>query len=97
MRRTIAAAILLLILVAGCSAPASPEPTDPPPTSVPPTDVAVPSAWAVVHRTVIDRAIRFAAFVNIDVGFTGGVGGDGKAHVTTDGGGTWTLAESSYG
>jgi photosystem II stability/assembly factor-like uncharacterized protein len=38
-----------------------------------------------------------AAFLNETVGITGGATGAGKTHYTTDGGATWTLAESSGG
>jgi photosystem II stability/assembly factor-like uncharacterized protein len=41
--------------------------------------------------------VRMAAFLDAQVGFTGGAGDAGKVHYTTDGGQTWTLAESSGG
>jgi hypothetical protein len=38
-----------------------------------------------------------AAFLDKNFGLTGGADSAGRAHVTTDGGQTWTLAESSAG
>jgi photosystem II stability/assembly factor-like uncharacterized protein len=41
--------------------------------------------------------MRIAAFLDETFGLTGGSADVGRAHVTTDGGQTWTLAESSEG
>jgi len=54
--------------------------------------------WKVIlPKTNAGDKIRMAAFLNENFGFWGGAGDVGKAHYTTDGGKTWTTADSSGG
>lgn len=100
---TLTAAIGLV----GCM---SPTPTQPPTATaeaLPPTETLAPTEaasaeetgpWNVVLQTEVDQAIRMGAFLDDQTGYWGGVGGDaGRVHYTTDGGQTWTLAETSGG
>jgi photosystem II stability/assembly factor-like uncharacterized protein len=50
-----------------------------------------------VHQKKAEQPVRMAAFLDETFGVTGGATGAGKAHYTTDGGATWTMAESSGG
>jgi hypothetical protein len=99
--KTCISLVLLLALGAACTPETTPQPT---------TVVAVPAPtaegeeeqiglWEVVYQQVLERPIRMAAFLDENVGLTGGPDyaedGRGKAHSTTDGGETWTWAESS--
>jgi hypothetical protein len=45
----------------------------------------------------VEQPMRMAAFLDDKVGFTGGEADAGRAHYTTDGGATWTMAETSTG
>jgi hypothetical protein len=54
--------------------------------------------WKVViPQTLFAEKMRMASFLNERIGFMGGAGDPGKAHYTTDGGKTWTVADSSGG
>lgn len=85
-------ALLLLALVGGC-APA----TTPPSATVIPTQMGDTSLWEVVLQTEVEQPMRVAVFLDGSFGLTGGSADVGRANVTTDGGQTWTLAESSAG
>jgi hypothetical protein len=59
---------------------------------------AADDAWkVVVPQTLFDEKLRIAAFLNEEFGFNGGAGDIGKARYTTDGGKTWTQADTSGG
>jgi hypothetical protein len=101
--RQIGLAVLLgLALVTGCA----PAATSPPATATateakveptatpPPTEEASP--WEAVLQTQIEQPTRMAAFLNEGLGFTGGAGDPGRAHITTDGT-QWTPADGSLG
>jgi hypothetical protein len=51
----------------------------------------------VVPKTMFGEKVRMAAFLDENFGITGGAGDVGKAHHTSDGGKTWTTADSSGG
>jgi photosystem II stability/assembly factor-like uncharacterized protein len=53
--------------------------------------------WQVAFQTKVEQPVRMAAFFDETFGVTGGATGAGKAHYTTDGSGTWTMAEDSGG
>lgn len=53
--------------------------------------------WEIAVQTQVEQPVRMAAFLNENFGVTGGFSGAGKAHVTLDGGNTWTKSESSGG
>lgn len=55
------------------------------------------SPWKIVRQVRVKQPTRMAAFLDESFGVTGGAGDQGKVHYTTDGGQTWTLAESSGG
>lgn len=89
--------------------PAAPPAVDAP--STPAEAAAVPtktdSPWQVVRETEVKPVMRMAAFLNENFGLHGGpntgafehmdVPSDGKAQYTTDGGKTWTIADTSNG
>jgi photosystem II stability/assembly factor-like uncharacterized protein len=81
----ILSALLLPTSLVGCASPAAPLPTEP---------VGV---WEEVSRVPVAQPVRMGAFLDGTFGITGGSTGAGKAHYTTDGGDTWTLAEDSGG
>ncbi len=54
-------------------------------------------SWELVHQLFVMQPVRMAAFFDENFGVTGGFSGKGKTNVTTDGGKTWTLSESSGG
>jgi hypothetical protein len=112
MRVSVLLTVLVPILMAGCAPPATPPPTDvaPAPTTLPPTDVPPdptepppapteePKAlWEEVLRVKVEQPTRIAAFLDETLGLTCGAGETGKAHYTTDGGQTWTIADTSGG
>jgi hypothetical protein len=99
-----ALALLLASLLAACCTPTTPPaPTEPPPAATePPADTKVPTekdsgSWEPVLDLEVEQTLRMAAFLDDKVGYTGGEASEGKAHYTTDGGQTWTMAESSGG
>ena len=99
MKRIEYLGVLILLLISGMvgckSTPAAPPPgqTEPP---VEPTEE--PQAqWEVVLQTKPEQFVRMAAFLDETFGVTGGADSAGKAHYTTDGGQTWTMADSSGG
>jgi hypothetical protein len=54
--------------------------------------------WKVVlPKTNVGDKWRMAAFLDENFGLTGGAGDAGKARCTSDGGKTWTVADSSGG
>ena len=54
--------------------------------------------WQVVlPKTNVGEKWRMAAFSDQNFGLTGGAGDVGKARYTSDGGKTWTVADSSGG
>jgi hypothetical protein len=59
---------------------------------------ATQAQWNVlVPQTKAGEKMRMAAFHDENFGITGGAGDVGKAHYTSDGGKTWTMANSSGG
>ena len=60
-----------------------------------PTEVRDGGPWEIVLQREIAQPMRVAAFLDSAFGITGGPSDAGKAHYTTDGGKTWTSAESS--
>jgi hypothetical protein len=67
-----------------------------PPAGVP--TVEPQTQWkVVVPQTLFAEKLRIAAFLNENFGITGGAGDVGKASYTSDGGKTWTTADSSGG
>jgi hypothetical protein len=92
--------VLASVLMVGCNAATPPPPTDVPPVPTEPSAVPTeePQAqWEVILEKRVDQPARITAFLDETFGVTGGAGGAGRAHYTTDGGQTWTLAESSGG
>ena len=93
---------VLILLAAGMTGCLCPTP-QPSPTTELPADTAIPTTpadagpWKTVLQIKVEQPMRMAAFLDEKVGFTGGAGDPGKAHYTTDGGQTWTLAETSTG
>jgi photosystem II stability/assembly factor-like uncharacterized protein len=93
--------LMVSILMVGCTPAAAP----PPPTDVPPAPTEPPvvpteepqAQWEVVLQTKVEQPVRMTAFLDETFGVTGGATGAGKAHYTTDGGETWTMAETSGG
>jgi hypothetical protein len=101
--------LLLPVILIGCAPAVAQPPADPTQVPVEPTaqptaaPTAVPteeqsvSRWEEVARVAATQPVRMSAFLNETFGFTGGATGAGKIHYTTDGGATWTMAESSGG
>ncbi len=54
-------------------------------------------SWELIMQLTVVQPVRMAAFFDENFGVTGGFSGRGKTNVTTDGGKTWTLSESSGG
>jgi hypothetical protein len=109
----LATGLLLIGGMVGCtcmpaaSPPSSTElPADTAAPSSPtalPTDTAMPTLtedtgpWEVVLQIKVQEGTRMAAFLDDKTGFMAGAGAPGRVNYTTDGGQTWTLAESSVG
>jgi photosystem II stability/assembly factor-like uncharacterized protein len=99
--------LALLASAVGCAPMATPPPAAPTQVPVEPTAAAVPtqaptqaaaeSLWEVVRETRVEQPVRMAAFLDETFGLTGGANYEGRAHYTTDGGQTWTMAETSSG
>jgi photosystem II stability/assembly factor-like uncharacterized protein len=98
--------LLLPVVLIGCAPAAAQPPVDSTavpvepttsPTAVVPTEEEPAGLWKEVLREAVEQPVRMAAFLDETLGVTGGATGAGKAHYTTDGGATWTLAESSGG
>ncbi|NLV29947.1 MAG: hypothetical protein GXY47_02225 [Acidobacteria bacterium] len=54
--------------------------------------------WKMVDpQPKVGEKMRMASFLDGKIGFTGGAGDVGKAHLTFDGGQTWTVADTSGG
>lgn len=54
--------------------------------------------WKMVDpQPKVGEKMRMASFMDGKIGFTGGAGDVGKAHLTSDGGQTWAVADSSGG
>ena len=83
--------LLGVSLIAGCVVAATQ-----PSTGVP-TEKSQAQWKVVIPQTMAGDKMRMAAFIDESFGVTGGVGDVGKAHYTTDGGKTWTMANSSSG
>ena len=95
-------AVLAAVLMAGCR----PAATPPPPTDVPPTPTETPvvpteepqAQWEVILKKRLEQPVRMAAFFDETFGVTGGgSGAAGKAQYSTDGGQTWSMADTSGG
>jgi photosystem II stability/assembly factor-like uncharacterized protein len=87
----------LLVLVVGCAPATSAPLATPPPATAIPTQVESAGPWQIVLQKEIEQPMRIAAFLDETFGLTGGPADVGRANVTTDGGQTWTLAQSSAG
>jgi photosystem II stability/assembly factor-like uncharacterized protein len=83
--------LLVAVLVGGC------VPADAPPATIAQTQTKNADPWRVVLQRDVEQPMRVAAFLDASFGLTGGSADVGRAHVTTDGGRTWRLAESSEG
>ncbi len=83
--------LLVAVLVGGCA------PADAPSATTAQTQTENSGPWRVVLQRDIEQPMRVAAFLDASFGLTGGSADVGRAHVTTDGGQTWTLAERSEG
>ena len=82
-RFTILLGVLVSILVAGWVPAATEESQE---------------QWKVIlPKTNVGDKWRMAAFLDENFGLTGGAGDAGKARYTSDGGKTWTVADSSGG
>ena len=99
-----ALALLLAGLLAACSTPTTPSALTEPPSAATelPVEPTVPAEersglWEAVLDLEVEQTLRMAAFLDAKVGYTGGEATEGRAHYTTDGGQTWTMAESSGG
>jgi hypothetical protein len=100
VRLSILLGVLVSTLVVGCAPAVTPSPTDVPPTPTepPPTPTEEPQAqWQVILQERVEQPVRMAAFLDETFGVTGGANVNGRAHYTTDGGQTWTMADSSGG
>ena len=100
MRVSVLLTVLVATLMAGCAPAATPQPTDvpPAPTEPPPDPTEEPKAlWEEVLRVKVEQPVRQAVFLDGSFGLTGGAAGAGRAHYTTDGGQTWTMADTSGG
>ena len=89
--------ILLLALTVGGCAPggATPESVATDTVEPSPAEAQGDGPWEVILQREIEQPMRVAAFLGGDFGVTGGPSDPGRAHYTTDGGQTWTMAESS--
>lgn len=105
MKPSLTLALLSLVCLTGC-APVTAQPPAPTTqsraeliveaaTAVAPAQPAAESTWEIVLQREIEQPMRVAAFLDGDFGITGGPSDPGRAHHTTDGGRTWTMAESS--
>jgi len=82
----------------GCKPAAPPpSPTEPPADTAAPAPAEDSGLWEVVIQRDIEQPVRMAAFLDEQVGFTGGAGAEGTARYTTDGGQTWTISEAGSG
>jgi hypothetical protein len=90
-RFAILSGVLASILVIGCALAAAP------PTTVVPSKKQQGQWKVVIPQTLFADKMRMAAFLNETFGIMGGAGDPGKARVTSDGGKTWTVADSSGG
>ena len=107
IRVSVLLTVLVATLMAGCAPATTPQPTDVPPapteppsdpTEVPPEPTEEPKAlWEEVLRVKVEQPVRQAVFLDESFGLTGGAAGAGRAHYTTDGGQTWTMADTSGG
>ena len=75
-------ALLLPITMAGCASLAAPAP------------VVLGGEWMAEFQAKVEQPVRMAAFLDEQVGFTGGPGSEGTAQYTTDGGQSWTISEA---
>ena len=83
-RFTVLLGVLVLTLVAVCATGIATEKSQ--------------AQWKVViPETMFGEKVRMAAFLDESFGITGGAGDVGKASYTSDGGKTWTTADSSGG
>jgi hypothetical protein len=95
--------LLLLTSLIGCAPSATPAPAAAVDAEVKAETTATPALaqaegrWEVMLETEIEQPVRMGAFLNETFGVTGGATGAGRAHYTTDGGQTWTKADSSGG
>ena len=100
-RLTILLGVLVSALVAGLGARSHPAGNSAPPAPTEPAVVPTvepQSQWeVVVPQPKVGEKLRMAAFFNESFGLTGGAGDVGKASYTSDGGQTWTMADSSGG
>jgi hypothetical protein len=83
-------ALLSLISLAGCTSGATQSGA-----TATPSTAQDSGPWEIVLQKNIEQPMRIAAFLDGSFGVTGGPSDPGRAHYTTDGGVTWTMAESS--
>ncbi|RPI24447.1 MAG: hypothetical protein EHM70_21295, partial [Chloroflexota bacterium] len=106
--RLVILAVWVSTLLAGCASPTTqvPAPTQPPaptPTQAPPPPTDTPvvfetlEPWELIFEKDVDHPVRMAAFIDQNFGLTGGANMEGQAHLTTDGGQTWTQGTNSSG
>jgi hypothetical protein len=90
--------LLLVIGLVGCKPAAPPpSPTEPSADTAATAPAEDDSVWEVIIQADIEQPVRMAAFIDEQVGFTGGAGDAGTAQYTTDGGQTWTISEAGGG
>jgi photosystem II stability/assembly factor-like uncharacterized protein len=86
--------LLGALLLTGCALAVTPTPVV---LTAVPTAAEQQRRWETVLQTKVTQPVRMAAFLDETFGLTGGADSAGRAHVTTDGGQSWTMAESSRG
>lgn len=95
--------ILVSILLAGCASATSSPPAETSQveveasattTAATPSQVQDDGRWEVILQTEGEKPMRMAAFLDENTGYTSGPQAN-KVHYTSDGGQTWTKAESS--
>lgn len=97
---SILSSVILSGAIAGC-APGSTDPEDgagniaEATNTAPAPPVQAAGRWEIVLEKRIEQPLRIAAFLDETFGLTGGPSEPGMAHYTTDGGQTWTMADSS--
>jgi len=67
----------------------------PPVTALPARAGNASASWESSSRKDVEQPMPIAAFLDESFGLTGGPADVGRAYVTTDGGETWTMADSS--
>ncbi len=84
---------VLALWLSGCAS--NPSAAGDPKSAPSQPAVSLASDWQVTLQTHIVQPMRYAAFLDGSYGLTGGPSEAGRAQVTTDGGQTWSMAETS--